>query len=191
MFACGGHEKKWLGRCRGTPTPFDFLMTTQYLTQRRLVCHSAPPLSLCRMSPHRWHSSRGPSALPAASCTSLGRMANWKPGQPPWRLRHTHSVRRIVLEGMLRRTVRRSLWVWRSRWSRQMCLQTSTAAPEELHRSGTLSRSRTPRWRTREKKRPHRLTMPRDALPTHPSSFRLLTGCSLEAIDITVHERNY
>src|SRR4029434_4463463 len=42
-------------------------------------------------------------------------------------------------------------------------LQTSTAAPEELHRSGTLSRSGTPRWRTREEKRPNRLTIPRDA----------------------------
>ena len=42
-------------------------------------------------------------------------------GQPPWRLRHTNSGRRIFLEGMWRRTVRRSLWVWRSRWSRQMC----------------------------------------------------------------------
>src|SRR4030095_1642566 len=46
-------------------------------------------------------------------------------------------------------------------------LETST----ELHRSGTLSRSGTPRWRTREKKRPHRLTMPRDALPTRLSYF--------------------
>src|SRR6266481_2084819 len=36
--------------------------------------------------------------------------------------------------------------------------------PEELHRSGTLSRSGTPRWRTREEKRPNRLTIPRDAL---------------------------
>jgi hypothetical protein len=53
-----------------------------------------------------------------------------------------------------------------------------TAAPEKLHRSGTLSRSRTPRWRTREKKRPHRLTIPRDALPTRPSSFRLLVMAS-------------
>jgi len=127
MFVCRGNDKKWLGRCRWTPTPFDFLMTTQCLTQRRLVCTSATPLSMCRMSPHRWHSSRAPSALPAASCTSLGRRANWKPGQPPWRLRHTHSVRRIFLEGMLRRTVRRSLWVWRSRWSRPMCLQRTGA----------------------------------------------------------------
>src|SRR2546426_3765762 len=50
-------------------------------------------------------------------------------------------------------------------------LQTSTAAPEELHRSGTLSRSGTTRWRTREEKRPHRLTVPCDAQPARLSSF--------------------
>jgi hypothetical protein len=50
--------------------------------------------------------------------------------------------------------------------------------PEARHRSGPLSRSGTPRGRTREKKRPHRLTMPRDALPTRPSSFRLLAMAS-------------
>jgi hypothetical protein len=33
-------------------------------------------------------------------------------------------------------------------------LPTSTAAPEALHRSGTLSRSGTTRWRTREEKGP-------------------------------------
>src|SRR6266705_409480 len=57
-------------------------------------------------------------------------------------------------------------------------LHTFTAAPEELHRSGTLSRSGTPRWRTREEKRPNRLTMPRDALPARLSSFRLLAMAS-------------
>jgi hypothetical protein len=62
--------------------------------------------------------------------------------------------------------------------------------PKELHRSGPLSRLRTPRWRTREEKQSNRLTIPRDALPTRPSSFRLLamaspTGCSLEAMDVT------
>ena len=57
-------------------------------------------------------------------------------------------------------------------------LQTSMAAPEEWHRAGTLSRSRTPWWRTREKKRPQRLTIPRDALPTRPSYFRLLAMAS-------------
>src|SRR6266568_2159697 len=34
------------------------------------------------------------------------------------------------------------------------------------------------RGRTREKKRPHRLTIPRDALPTRPSYFRLLAMAS-------------
>src|SRR2546427_5961350 len=53
-------------------------------------------------------------------------------------------------------------------------LQTFTAAPEELHRSGTLSRSGTPRWRTREEQRPNRLPMPRDALLACLSDFRLL-----------------
>ena len=57
-------------------------------------------------------------------------------------------------------------------------LPTFTAAPEEWHRLGTLSRSGTPRWRTREKKRPNRLTKPRDALPTRPSYFRLLAMAS-------------
>src|SRR4249919_2885044 len=57
-------------------------------------------------------------------------------------------------------------------------LQTSTAAPEELHRSGTLARSGTPRWRTREEKRPNRLTIPRDALLARLSSFRLLAIAS-------------
>ena len=56
--------------------------------------------------------------------------------------------------------------------------QTSTAAPEALHRSGTRSRSGTIRWRTREEKRPHRLTIPRDALPARLSSFRLLAMAS-------------
>src|SRR5439155_19121105 len=50
--------------------------------------------------------------------------------------------------------------------------------PEALHRSGTLSRSGTPRWRTREEKRPHRLIMPRDAMPARLSSFRLLAMAS-------------
>jgi hypothetical protein len=66
-------------------------------------------------------------------------------------------------------------------------LQTSTAAPEAWHRAGTLSRSRTPRWRPREKKRPHRLTIPRDALPTRPSSFRLLAMASLHWMLIGSH----
>src|SRR5229473_3685931 len=57
-------------------------------------------------------------------------------------------------------------------------LQTSTADPEELHRSGTLSRSGTPRWRTREEKRPNRLTIPRDAMPARLSYFRLLAMAS-------------
>ena len=57
-------------------------------------------------------------------------------------------------------------------------MQTSTAAPEVWHRSGTLSRSGTTRWRTREVKRPNDLTMPRDALPTRLSSFRLLAMAS-------------
>jgi hypothetical protein len=57
-------------------------------------------------------------------------------------------------------------------------LQTSTADPEELHRSDTLSRSGTTRWRTREEKRPNRLTIPRDALLARLSSFRLLAIAS-------------
>src|SRR5215475_833813 len=57
-------------------------------------------------------------------------------------------------------------------------LPTSTADPEELHRSGTLSRSGTTRWRTREEKRPHRLTIPRDAMLALLSSFRLLAMAS-------------
>src|SRR5262249_22203578 len=70
-------------------------------------------------------------------------------------------------------------------------MQTSTADLEVLHRSGTLSRSGITRWRTREVKRPNCLTIPRDAMPTRLSSFRLLvmalhTGCSLETVDMTV-----
>src|SRR5882672_12691300 len=57
-------------------------------------------------------------------------------------------------------------------------LQTSTADPEALHRSGTLSRSGTTRWRTREEKRPNHLTIPRDALPARLSYFRLLAMAS-------------
>jgi hypothetical protein len=57
-------------------------------------------------------------------------------------------------------------------------LQVSMAAPEELHRSGTLSRSGILRWRTREEQRSHHLAMPRDALPTRLSSFRLLAIAS-------------
>ena len=57
-------------------------------------------------------------------------------------------------------------------------LQRSTAAPEALHRSGPLARSGTTRWRTREEQQPHRLTMPRDALPTRLASFCLLAMAS-------------
>jgi len=57
-------------------------------------------------------------------------------------------------------------------------LQPSTAAPEASHRSGTLVRARTPRWRTREKTRPQRLTMPREALPAGLSSCRRLAMAS-------------
>jgi hypothetical protein len=57
-------------------------------------------------------------------------------------------------------------------------LQMSTAAPEELHRSDTLSRSGTTLWRTREEKRPNRLTIPWDAMPARLSSFRLLAMAS-------------
>ena len=37
MFACRGNNKKFLGRCRCTPTLFDFLMTTQGLTPKEVV----------------------------------------------------------------------------------------------------------------------------------------------------------
>src|SRR6266436_10124940 len=57
-------------------------------------------------------------------------------------------------------------------------LQTSTADPEGLHRSGTLSRLGTLKWRTREEKRPNRLTIPRDAIPGRLSYFRLLAMAS-------------
>ena len=57
-------------------------------------------------------------------------------------------------------------------------LQRSTAAPEALHRSGPLACSGTTRWRAQEEQQPHRLTMPRDALPTRLSSFCLLAMAS-------------
>ena len=57
-------------------------------------------------------------------------------------------------------------------------LQMSTAAPEAWHRSGTLVRSGTTRGRPREEQRLHRLTIPRDALPTRLSSFCLLALAS-------------
>jgi hypothetical protein len=57
-------------------------------------------------------------------------------------------------------------------------LQRSTAAPEAWHRAGTLSRAGPTRWRTRGEKRPHRLTMPREAMPARLSSFRLLAMAS-------------
>jgi hypothetical protein len=57
-------------------------------------------------------------------------------------------------------------------------LQRSTAAPEALHCSGPRARSGTTRWRTREEQQPHRLTMPRDALPTRLASFCLLAMAS-------------
>jgi hypothetical protein len=59
-------------------------------------------------------------------------------------------------------------------------LQRPTADSEEMHRSGTLSRSGTTRWPTPEEKRPKRLTMPRDARPARLSSFRLLALASLQ-----------
>ena len=63
--------------------------------------------------------------------------------------------------------------------------------PEVWHRSGTLSRSGTTWWCTREEKRPNRLTIPRDAMPASLSSFSppgrglATTGSSSKAIDIT------
>ena len=57
-------------------------------------------------------------------------------------------------------------------------LQRSTAAPEVLHRSGPLARSGTTRWHAREEQQPHRLTMPRGALPTRLSSVCLLAMAS-------------
>jgi len=59
-------------------------------------------------------------------------------------------------------------------------LQRPTADSEEMHRSGTLSRSGTTRWPTPEEKRPKRLTMPRDARPARLSSFCLLALASLQ-----------
>ena len=53
--------------------------------------------------------------------------------------------------------------------------QTFTAAPEAWHPSGTLSRAGIPRWCTREEQRPHRRTMPQDAIPARLLYFRLLT----------------
>src|SRR5215468_8855651 len=66
-------------------------------------------------------------------------------------------------------------------------LLTSMANLEELHRSGTLSRSGTTRWRLREEKRPHRLTMPRDAMPTCLPFFRLLAMASPYWIRVGSH----
>src|SRR6266446_6815973 len=70
-------------------------------------------------------------------------------------------------------------------------MQTSTADPEVLHRSGTLSRSGTTRWRTREVNGPiaspfHGMRCPL-ASPIFASwPWLLHTGCSLETIDMTV-----
>ena len=47
-----------------------------------------------------------------------------------------------------------------------------------LHRSGPLAPSGTTRWRAREEQQPHRLTMPREALPTRLSSLCLLAMAS-------------
>ena len=51
--------------------------------------------------------------------------------------------------------IRRALSPWRPCGSGTADVQ---AAPEAWHRSGTLSRSGTPRGRTREEQRPHRFT---------------------------------
>src|SRR5207244_6591730 len=71
-------------------------------------------------------------------------------------------------------------------------LQTSTAAPEEVHRSGPLSRSRTPGGAHGRRNDPiaspcHGMRCP----PGHPLfaswPWLLHTECSLEAIDMPVH----
>ena len=46
--------------------------------------------------------------------------------------------------------------------------------PEAWHRSGTLSRSGTPWWRTQKEKGRNRLTISHDAMPARLSNFRLL-----------------
>ena len=50
----------------------------------------------------------------------------------------------------------------------------STADPEALHRSGTTSRARTPRWLNTGGETPQLLHIPRDAMPARLSDFRLL-----------------
>jgi len=57
-------------------------------------------------------------------------------------------------------------------------LQTSTAAFEELHRSGPPPRAGTPRWPHTGGETTPSLQMPRDARPAHRSSYRLLAMTS-------------
>jgi len=57
-------------------------------------------------------------------------------------------------------------------------LQTSTADPEQLHRSGTPPRAGTPQWPRTGGETTQSLQMPRDARPACRSSFRLLAMAS-------------
>jgi hypothetical protein len=54
----------------------------------------------------------------------------------------------------------------------------STAAPEELHRSGTTPRAGAPRWPHTGGETTQSLHIPRDAMPARRSYFRLLAMAS-------------
>jgi hypothetical protein len=149
----------------------------RHYAQHRRISHVA------RASPPALQSTFSPSSMPtvsldvtslvASSCVCYG-------GHIEQRAAHEFAVH-VAIQRRARETSTAPPSAARvARCARAgASLPTSTADPQVVALiSGTLSLSGTPRWRTREEQRPHRLTMPHEAMPARLSSFRLLDMAS-------------
>ena len=149
----------------------------RHYAQHRRISHVA------RASPPALQSTFSPSSMPtvsldvtslvASSCVCYG-------GHIEQRAAHEFAVH-VAIQRRARETSTAPPSAARvARCARVgASLPTSTADPQVVALIlGTLSLSGTPRWRTWEEQRPHRLTMPHEAMPARLSSFRLLDMAS-------------
>src|SRR4030095_2980073 len=102
-----------------------------------------------------------------------------------WRTRE--SARNVY-----RTAIHRAFSPWRPGGS---ILQTSTTAPEAWHRAGTLSRSRTPRWRHTGGATTPSLHLPREARPPTAPLFAACLGlattrCASAVLAMTADARH-
>ena len=167
----------------------------RHYAQHRRISHVA------RASPPALQSTFSPSSMPtvsldvtslvASSCVCYG-------GHIEQRAAHEFAVH-VAIQRRARETSTAPSSAARvARCARAgASLPTSTADPQVVALIlGTLSLSGTPRWRTWEEQRPHRLTMPHEAMPARLSSFRLLDMASpywmlVRSSDMTVPWRNH